>query len=184
MSDDQQKTTGHEYDGIREFDNPLPLWWLSTFIATVIFSFLYWIHYEIAGGRDQLTELKDDMALIESQRPAAPAETEDELRKLLSDGGLTAKGKQVFLDKCAVCHGGELQGLIGPNLTDEYWLHGGKLTEIATTVRKGVPAKGMPPWETMLKDDEVKSVTAFIGSRRGSHPPNAKAPQGEKVAYD
>lgn len=183
--DEEQKTTGHDYDGIQEYDNPLPLWWLATFIGTVIFSFIYWIHYEVGGGRDQLTELKDELAIVESQRPQGQLESEDDLKRLLTDAGFTAKGKQVFLDKCAVCHGGELQGTIGPNLVDEFWLHGqGKLTDIALVIRKGIPAKGMPPWETMLKNDEVKGVTAYIATLRGSKPPNAKGPQGEKVAYD
>lgn len=189
MSDEKENLTKHDYDGIQEFDNPLPDWWLWTFFGTIIFAFLYWIHYEFGGAPNQLAELKTDMAAIESlaksnhREHGDGAESEEEFKKLLTNAQILAKGKEVYVGKCAACHGNDLQGLIGPNLVDDYWIHGkGKMTEIVDIVRKGVLDKGMPQWETMLKDDEVKAVVAFIYSMIGTKPANPKAPQGNKVA--
>ncbi len=176
----------HEYDGIQELDNPLPMWWLVTFFVTIIFGFNYWIHYEFGGGETLKQELAADLAVIEKLKASAPptGDSEDELAKLAASGaGVLASGESVFQGKCAACHGAHLEGGIGPNLTDEYWLHGsGKLTEISGTVRKGVLDKGMPGWEGLLKNEEIQAVTVFIASRKGSQPANAKAPQGEKFA--
>jgi cytochrome c oxidase cbb3-type subunit 3 len=177
----------HEYDGIKELDNPLPDWWLATFLMTIMFAFFYWIHYEFSGGQTIAQELEQDLAKIESIKKSRPAasESEDELRQLLSAAGRVDQGREIFAAKCAVCHGPELQGSIGPNLTDEYWLHGkGTMTDIVATVRKGVLDKGMPNWDTQLKDDEIKSVAAFVYQSAGSHPANPKAPQGEKIVRE
>lgn len=192
MSNDQDNLRDHEYDGIQEYDNSLPLWWLATFIGTVIFAFVYWIHYEFGGGPDLQAELKVEMEELHERGEghghnhdhtgSALAASEDELLKMMADPETVAKGKQNFQGKCASCHGEELQGIIGPNLVDEYWLHGnGKLAQIQATVTQGVPEKGMPAWGAMLKDDEIESIVAYIGSRRGTKTANPKAPQGEKV---
>lgn len=175
----------HSHDGIQEYDNPLPAWWLWTFLLTIIFAFHYWIHYEFAGGTTQKEELARDMSQVESHQRSrpAPAESENDLKILAGDGPALAQGKDIFVAKCAACHGADLQGIIGPNLTDEYWIHGkGSLVDIAVVVRGGVLDKGMPPWEGQLKPDEVKAVVVFVASRKGSHPANPKGPQGEKVA--
>ncbi len=180
---DDKYLMDHHYDGIQEYDNPLPAWWLITFFGTIIFSFLYWIHYEFGGGPTLAQELKSDLAVIQTLNPnAGNADKEETLAALLSSEDAKAKGKEVYAAKCAVCHGPEQQGLIGPNLVDEYWIHGkGKLADIAGVVRKGVLDKGMPNWDNQLKDDEIQSVTVFIYAGRGSKPANPKAPQGEKV---
>lgn len=178
--------TTHEYDGIKEYDNPLPSWWFATFLLTVIFGFLYWIHYSVSGaGPTQYDELKQDMAAIEAQqkKSGGGAESEESLAALEKNSETLAKGEQIFSAKCAVCHGPQLQGLIGPNLTDDYWLHGkGKLTEIVETIRKGVLDKGMPNWEAQLSAGDSAAVAVFVHSRHGSNPPNPKAPQGDRVA--
>jgi cytochrome c oxidase cbb3-type subunit 3 len=182
----RDKLTDHNYDGIQEYDNPLPRWWLLTFYGTVIFAAIYWVQYEIFKAPTQLEELKLDLAEIKSKIESAPAtssgDLESELKALLSDPSTLAKGKEVYQGKCAVCHGVELQGIIGPNLVDEYWIHSkGEIVAIADNVRKGFPDKGMPPWEALLKPEEVNAVAVFVASNRGSKPNNPKAPQGEKV---
>lgn len=192
MNDKNDNLTNHDYDGIQEYDNPLPHWWLMIFLGTIIFSFIYWIHYEFGGGSHQLVELKNDLAMIEakSQKEAGQAEatrieSEDDLKKLVSDATVVTQGKGLYQGKCAACHGQELQGAIGPNLVDDYWIHGkGRLADIIKVVRQGVLDKGMPAWEAMLKEEEIKSVVAFIGSQQGSTPANPKPPQGEKVVRD
>ena len=182
MSNENDDLTDHNYDGIEEYDNPLPLWWTALFIGTVIFSFIYWLHYEIAGGPTLNDELKIEMARLEKKSRGAilPTDSEADLLKLLTSNDALATGKAIYDAKCAVCHGAELQGIIGPNLVDDYWIQGkGKLTEVSQLVRKGVLDRGMPAWDSMLKSDEIKSVVAFIAKNKGTKPPNPKAPQGE-----
>lgn len=174
----------HEYDGIQEYDNPLPAWWLWTFLATIIFGFLYWIHYTTGAGLTQNQELKVDLAALAAAHPARPAQGYDdgELTQLMANAAVLGRGGEAFAAKCAACHGPDLQGLIGPNLVDDYWLHGqGRAADIALIIRQGVPEKGMPTWDGQLKDDEIKALAAFIKSRQGTHPANPKPPQGDKV---
>ena len=190
MSDDTKHhindpLTDHEYDGIQEYDNPLPNWWLWTFFLTIMFSFLYFIHYEFGGGQTLQQELEVAMQNIEkaaAQHAPAVTETEELLAEAMKDPKLLELGAAAYAGKCASCHSPQLGGLIGPNLTDNFWIHGkGTRMDIATVIRKGVPEKGMPPWETLLSKDEVYGLTAYILAKKGSNPANAKAPQGEEV---
>jgi len=184
MSEDNNRLTDHSYDGIQEYDNPMPTWWLATFIGTVIFGSLYWLHYEVAGGPTLQDELNADLEKIEAVHLTNnnTAESEEELLEGLNSREVLANGKIVFQSKCASCHGNELQGIVGPNLVDDYWIHGkGRITEIHNVVVKGIPDKGMPTWENILSPDDLKSVTAFIVSQHGTNPANPKAPQGDKV---
>ena len=87
----------------------------------------------------------------------------------------------MFATNCAVCHRADAGGNIGPNLTDEYWLHGGSIAEINKTINLGVLDKGMPNWGKMLPPAQVNAVTAYVASLRGSNPANPKAPQGVKA---
>ena len=186
---DESQLTGHDYDGIQEYDNPLPNWWLMTFFGTIIFAFLYWIHYQFAGGPSLAEEFKSDMTAVEQKSRSAQkkdsTETEESLAILLKDPTALNKGKDIYLAKCAACHGNELQGVIGPNLVDEYWIHGkGSMLDVLALVRKGVLEKGMPAWDTMMKDEEIKLVVAYIASSLGAKPANAKPPQGEKSVHN
>jgi cytochrome c oxidase cbb3-type subunit 3 len=174
---------GHEYDGIREFDNPLPAWWLASFFITIIFGFLYWLHYSFGGAPTQRQELQASLAAIQERQKSAggAAESDADFEKLKSPERL-ARGKAVFAEKCAVCHGPDLQGLIGPNLTDDYWIHGrGTPADIAQIVRAGVTDKGMPSWEQQLPKEDIQSLALFVAGQHGSQPPNPKAPQGERI---
>ena len=184
MSDDQKY---HVYDDIVEHDNPLPTWWLWTFFLTIIFSFIYFIHYSL--GTDAVTlndELKTAMAELEKSKSAAvasaPMETEDSLTEIFAKPDMLSVGAAQFSAKCAACHGAELQGLIGPDLTDKFWIHG-KATrlDLLKVVREGVPEKGMPPWGPVMKRDEIYAVVSFILSKKGSHPAGSKGPQGDAV---
>lgn len=184
MNTEDKNLTDHDYDGIQEFDNPMPAWWLWIFLGTIIFGFHYWIHYEFGGGQDQRSELAEDLKTIEKLRSARPADTDsnEEIEKLLASGPAIDQGRVVYQAKCAVCHGPELQGLIGPNLVDNYWIHGtGEGKTIAGVIRTGVLDKGMPAWTGILKSDEIKFVTALILKEKGSTPKNPKAPQGAKI---
>ncbi len=182
---DQEKILDHDYDGIQEFDNPLPRWWLATFYGAILFSVLYIAHYHFGPGNSPEAELQQELEQIKSQELAAkvsdPPPTEALLLSVLQDQKRVESGKKIFVEKCAVCHGPEAGGQIGPNLTDSYWVQGnGTLTDIFQIVSEGVPEKGMPPWKAMLKPDELQFVTAYAHSLKGSQPANAKAPQGVK----
>lgn len=188
MSEDKNKDRvieGHSYDGITEYDNPMPGWWLLTFYFTIIFAFLYWIHFDLTGsGMTPTQELNRDLAQYNAQQESAPKKelTSEVLAGMISDPNLLKAGHGVFVARCAVCHGAELGGVIGPNLTDAYWLHGkGNASDILTVVKNGVPEKGMPPWGTTLTDDEAVGVVAYILSKKDSHPKDVKAPQGEFI---
>ncbi len=181
---------GHEYDGIQELNNPLPRWWLVTFYGTIIFAVLYFGYYEILGGPSHDEKLARAMAKIQEQYAAAnasaPAAAGEEgavdVQALLSDPDALAVGKKHFDTKCMPCHGQHGEGVIGPNLTDDYWIHSrGDYEGILESFRKGFPDKGMPPWDALIPRGDQPKLAAYVLSLRGTHPPNAKAPQGEYV---
>lgn len=190
MSSDDLKNEpllNHEYDGIRELDYPLPAWWLATFLITIIFSAIYWIHYELSeAGPTSTEELATAMSQIRAiQQKAeqnAPSITEEALAALMQDSKALETGKSEYVAKCAACHGNEGGGLIGPNLADNHWKNGdGTLVGIHKILIVGVTEKGMPAWKGLIPDDTLKAVAAYVGTLKGTNPPNAKAPEGELV---
>lgn len=180
MSHDQPMQD-HEYDGIQELDNALPAWWLITFLGTIIFAFIYWIHYEFGGGLSPAQQLTQDLARLESQREAGkPAMSEETLQALFNEGAIE-EGRSLYLTRCAACHGPDGGGLIGPNLTDNSWINGrGTRLDIYQIIAEGVPAKGMPPWEGQMSPDDLVRVAAFVHSLKGTFVTGGKPPQGEE----
>lgn len=178
------RIAGHNYDGIEELDNVLPRWWLMTFYGTIAFSIPYFIYYSLMGGPTLLDEYKKEESakeLVRLQEAAKfKAPDEKELAAILADAGRRKSGQEIFASKCASCHGPAGGGGIGPNLTDNFWIHGGKPVQVATTIIKGVAEKGMPPWGGVLKPDEIYSAVSFIASIHGTNPAGAKAPQGDE----
>lgn len=173
----------HEYDGIREYDNPMPRWWVLSFWATFVFSIGYFFHYHLSGnGPSVAASYAEDERLAQmakSQRALGEAPSEAALSTLMADAALMASAKEDFSKRCAACHLQDGQGLIGPNLTDGHWLHGrGSLMDIYRVVSDGVPAKGMPAWQAQLSAQEVRRVVAFVGTLRGKNLPG-KAPEGQ-----
>ncbi len=184
---ERDRLLDHEYDGIREYDNPLPGWWVYLFYATIVFSLGYFAYYELGPGPSILARYEEEVRLAaarEGARPApADAVSEEALRALAQDRTAMAGAQQVFTARCAACHGPAGQGLIGPNLADDYWIHGtGRLTDILKVVSDGVPDKGMVPWKGVLKPGDLHAVAAYVGTLRGTTPPNPKPPQGTKVS--
>lgn len=172
----------HEYDGIQELDNPLPNWWLVTFLGAIIFSFIYWLHYTFGGGATLQDELK--IALAELPKATEIKMTDRELEMKINEPGALQNGKAIFNSKCAACHGMEGQGVIGPNLTDNFWINGnGHRADIVTIISKGVIEKGMPSWESQISQDELIQVAGFTYSLRKTKPANPKNPQGTEVAH-
>jgi cytochrome c oxidase cbb3-type subunit 3 len=175
----------HSYDGIQEYDNPLPRWWLAIFWATIIFTPLYILFFHFGPGLLAIDRYDRAMMLATEKQMAAILAmgeiNENTLVGLMKDPSMMNGGKKVFTTKCATCHGMFGEGGIGPNLTDGYWLHGGQLMDVYRTVREGVPTKGMLAWERQLRPAELLAVTAHVGSLLGSNPPNPKPPQGDPV---
>jgi len=184
---DQDHLLEHSYDGIQEFDNPMPRWWVYLFWATIIFSILYFFNVPGFGiGKGRIADYDRDIAAAASadakRKAAQPAGASGEqLTAMTKDASVVALGKQVFGQNCAACHRADAGGQIGPNLADDYWLHGGTLEQIHTTVVDGVLEKGMPPWGKVLKPNQLDAVVAYIYTVRGTNPPNPKAPQGDLV---
>lgn len=183
MSDIKDKLTDHEYDGIKEYDNPLPRWWLLTFYMTIVFAVIYYGYFEMGSGNSIAKEYEIAKAELDKAAPAAaPAMDANALAEKTKNPAVIAAGKEVFAAKCAACHAPDGGGLVGPNLTDNYWIHGdGSATAVSKVIREGVPEKGMLAWQTLLKEDELVAVTAFVVSLKGSKPANPKAPQGNEI---
>lgn len=186
--DDHDRLLGHEYDSIREYDNPLPGWWVWLFVATIVFSGGYYAFYQLGPGQTVIAEYEADVRLAAERAPApvagAAAASGSALAALQKDTAAMASAKEIFAARCAACHGPEGQGVIGPNLTDEYWLHGARLTDIQKVITEGVPQNGMVPWKEQLEPREINALAAYVASLRGTRPPNPKPPQGTKVAAD
>jgi cytochrome c oxidase cbb3-type subunit 3 len=161
----------HVYDDIIEHNNPMPRWWIWSFVICVIFAAFYYTKYELLKGPTLTQELSEDMKIIEQKRAkhaAVKSEiTEEDLIAKTSNQNKQALGAEVYSARCAVCHGDNLEGKIGPNLTDATWKNGtGSLKDVFNLIREGVPANGMPPWKDILKEDEVYAVLGFIQSKK------------------
>jgi cytochrome c oxidase cbb3-type subunit 3 len=180
---DQDHILDHSYDGIREYDNPLPRWWLALFWATIIFTPLYILYFHFGGGMLATEKYDQEMVAYYDKQAeellALGDVQESTLADLANDSSMMNAGKKIFQSRCVTCHGMFGEGGIGPNLTDNYWLHGGQLLDLYKTVREGVPSKGMLSWERQLRPAELMAVTSYVGTLLGSNPPNPKPPQGE-----
>lgn len=172
----------HDYDGIGELNNPSPYWVIFLFLATVGFSLFYAVHYfgYPNNGKDQDSEYRQAVAQAEASRMAANPGG-GTATFAVNDKELIAQGAKLFTEKgCIACHGLKGEGnAIGPNLADNFWIHGCKPADVIKTISEGVPEKGMTPFKSMMTEAQIKSVTAYIlGSLVGSNPANAKAAQG------
>lgn len=171
----------HSYDGIHELDHVLPTWWVWLFNATIVFAVGYAAYYMTGIGPSSTEELATTMAKIEAMRPAAGGGGDEAaLLAALTNPEMQQKGHEVYMGKCMACHGEKGQGVIGPNLTDDYWIHGtGTPQDIVKAIVEGFPDKGMPPWGPLMTTEEIQQAVAFIYSIHGSNPAGAKPPQGE-----
>lgn len=178
-----ERVMEHEYDGIREYDNPMPRWWLLTFAGTVVFSIVYLFNVgPVGNGKGRVADYEAEVAKYNALHPVTVSVvSEEQLQSQRSNPAVIAEGEKVFAQSCASCHGASAGGLIGPNLTDEYWLHGGTLSQIHKTIAEGVLSKGMPPWAKLLKPEQVTAVAVYIASIAGTNPANAKPPQGSRI---
>jgi len=175
----------HSYDGITELDNFMPPWLQYVFVLSIGFGIVYFINYSVLGwGKTQVEEYQDELYLAqiqaeERQLTAAAAIDEttvvyDRTRESLEEG------KSIFDNNCMACHASDGGGGVGPNLTDEYWIHGGSINDVFRVVKYGVPEKGMIPWQDQLSPEQMQYVSSYILTLQGTTPLNPKEPQGEK----
>lgn len=189
----------HEFDGIRELANNPPWWLTFIFIFSILFAYFYLAKYHFfEDGELSIAEYESEMyaATVQDEEVSAGEGASEggggitiETVKVDYSMPLTAKndldkGAKIFATNCAVCHLAEGQGLVGPNLTDEYWIHGGGFDDIMTVINNGVIEKGMIAWKGQLSDTQIHQVASFITTLQGTNPPNPKAPEGEKYIPD
>ena len=174
----------HNFDGIKELDNKIPPWWNALFYGAIIFAFIYMINYHIIGdGNVQINEYKQEVQVASARLEMlskSGAMISEETVTVLTDVGALAAGKKTFNKNCTACHGVNGQGLVGPNFTDEYWIHGGSIKNLFHTISEGVPAKGMISWKSQLSPNQIQEVASYVLSLKGTNPPNQKAAEGEK----
>jgi cytochrome c oxidase cbb3-type subunit 3 len=173
----------HEFDGIKELNNAIPPWLLYMWYISVFFAVVYIVYYHVYEIGDlQEAEYVNQMAKAEAKLEKHKAEAGQFAVVLLTDDGSLAAGKAIFNEKlCITCHAALGEGnTTGPNLTDNYWLHGkGKVEDVFNTIKNGVPTKGMTPYKDQLSEKQILQVSSFILEKLvGSNPPNAKEPQG------
>ncbi len=173
----------HEYDGIRELDNHLPPWWKWLFYGTIVWAIGYLLVYHVF---DALPLMEEEYAIVmedaKSAREAMMAKEGNNIDEnnveSSDDPDVLAKGKTIYDRDCAVCHAPEGQGLIGPNFTDNYWLHGGGIKNVFHTIKYGVPEKGMIPWQSKLSPSDIRDVASYVLTFEGTTPKNPPAPKG------
>jgi cytochrome c oxidase cbb3-type subunit III len=175
----------HEYDGIRELDNKLPRWWVWLFNLCILFAVVYMVYYHgpklLRKGKPMAAEYKEEMRQGELIKAHAMGAFEQSMATMQpsKDPVVLAQGKVTFSTLCAPCHRADGGGLVGPNLCDNYWIHGSNFVDNVRTIWNGVPSKGMVTWKNSLRPQQVYEVASFIYTLRGSNPKNPKPPENQ-----
>lgn len=174
---------GHEYDGIRELDNRLPPWWIYGFYLCILFAVVYLWRFHVDGSAP-LSHEEYEMAMTDAEAAKsaylekAANNVDENTVKLIKDADALAPAGKIFETTCAACHGKKGEGGVGPNLTDDYWLHGGDVKDVFKTVKYGWPEKGMKSWKDDYSPTQIAQLASYVVLLRGTDPPNPKAPQG------
>lgn len=189
LSEEKDLVMEHEFDGIAELDNPTPAWFMVLFYGTIIFAIGYMVNYHVIGwGQSQeqeyaaeLQQAEDDrVALLQKPGAGGANKINENTVETSTDPAILQSGAALFKTACTPCHGAVGEGTVGPNLTDDHWMHGGTAKDIFKTIKYGVPDKGMVAWEKQMNGKQIADITSYIVSLKGSNPPAAKAPQGTK----
>lgn len=183
----QDPTTGHEYDGIQEFDNPTPPWWTYIFIASCIYAVCYLAYYHMG---DMSLSVAEDYQVNYNQNIRTQYEAVGELTadretmlKLMAEPGFLEMGQAVYAGNCVSCHGPDGGGVkgIGPNMHDDHYKNVRVLTDVIHVVQAGAADGMMPAWENRLNSNDIILVSAYVASLRGSAVANGKEPEGEVI---
>lgn len=175
----------HEIDGIQELDNNLPRWWVWLFVLSTIFAFGYMMYYHVLRVGDlQAVEYVKEAKAGDAIKATALGKFEASLATLepSKDAEVLGTGKTIFMRMCAPCHRADAGGLVGPNLCDDYWIHGATFSDNLKVIVNGVPQKGMLTWKGVLKPNEIHAVASYIYTLRGTKPVNPKAPENQQTA--
>ncbi len=181
MTKPRDEVMDHDYDGIREYDNPLPRWWVWMFYACIVAAFVYVPYYHFGPGVLPVERLALDMEEWKELHPEKATATEDELVAMAQNPKVMERGAAVFKTNCVACHGPDGGGLVGPNLTDNFTIHGQDASALVHVITEGVPEKGMLAWGQLLKQQEVYDVALYVQTLRGTTPATPKAPQGDPI---
>lgn len=189
---EKQILMDHDYDGIRELDNNLPPWWLYGFYLSIVVAIFYIGYYHFSANakssaEEYELEMKQAAVLVSAYRARFASKVDESNLVALVEETELAEGQTIFLKNCIACHletGGGSPISVGPNLTDEYWLHGGGIKNVYATIKYGVPEKGMIAWKAQLSPLDMHKVASYIMTLADTNPPNAKAPQGERWTAD
>ena len=177
----------HAYDGIREYDNPLPGWWSAIFIGSIVFAVFYGLYFHVVrwGNTDDqsyraaLGEYEGKKVLRDKAEAANVSEKS--LAAASANPAMVTKGAELFKLRCVSCHADGGKGLIGPNLTDSVQKNGSTRMDIYATIQKGVPGTAMLAWGEQLPQTDILAVATFVTTLRGTNAPNGKAPEGQPV---
>ncbi|MDB6027907.1 MAG: cbb3-type cytochrome c oxidase subunit [Verrucomicrobiales bacterium] len=183
LPSDEPLAFHHEADGIRELDNLLPRWWVWLFYLTTIFAIGYMGYYHVLNAGDlQGVAYDKEFKKGEEIKSLAMAKFESSIgsEQPSNDKAILASGQVIFVNNCAPCHRPDGGGLVGPNLTDDYWIHGAKFEDNLKVIWNGVPEKGMITWNGLLKPDQIHAVASYIYTLRGTHPVNPKLPENQQ----
>ena len=172
----------HDYDGIRELDSKVPPWFLWLFYISIFFAVVYMLDYHVLNSsplQDEEYQLQVQQAEVERAALInSGAFLNEESVTLLTDPAALDEGKQIFTTNCVACHAADGGGLVGPNLTDDYWIHGGGIKNIFKVIKYGVVAKGMISWQSQLNPNQMQDVASYVISLHGTSPANPKQQEG------
>jgi cytochrome c oxidase cbb3-type subunit 3 len=185
LDEEKEILLDHDYDGIRELDNPLPSWWVVSFVLTIVFAVPYYAAHTFFGAQTIQEELLAEIGEVDKLKTAFQKKqtgfSQEGYQAFLITKKANKIAKKTYKRKCKACHGANGEGGIGPNLADEYWLHGnGSLESIYATISNGVEDKGMAAWGKTLGNKKMFAVLKYVDEFRGTNPENGKAPQGIK----
>ena len=174
----------HDYDGIKELDNNLPPWWKYGFYLTIVVAIVYLINYHVIGtgdlqGKEYEKEIAQAKLEVDEFMKTSANNVDENTVKLLTEATDIATGKDLYILNCVACHGKGGEGTVGPNLTDDYWLHGASIQDLFKTLKYGWVEKGMKAWKEDLSPMQMAQIASFIKTLKGTNPPNPKAPQGD-----
>ncbi len=177
----------HDYDGIKELDNQLPPWWKYGFLVTIVWAFGYLFYYHVMEAAPlSAGEYANEMEAAKLAKEAYMRTVKNNVDEntITFDKSYVDAGQKIFTENCVACHGSKGEGGVGPNLTDGFWIHGGKINDVFKTVKYGWPANGMKSWQADLSATQIAQVVCYVKSINGTNPPNPKAPQGEPYNED
>ncbi|MGD9546890.1 MAG: cbb3-type cytochrome c oxidase N-terminal domain-containing protein [Candidatus Krumholzibacteriia bacterium] len=182
----QDTVMEHEYDGIQEFDNRLPNWWMWIMWGSMVFALFYWVVFHTLELRPLPVERFDAVMLQAQEEQLARAEaagiSNETLMMMTEIPARVAEGRDLWVKHCVACHLDRGQGSVGPNLTDGFWIHGCEPMQMLKVVREGVAAKGMPAWMNQLGPTRTQTVLAYVLTLRGTEVPG-KAPEGNPCSF-